>query len=52
MQQGNLGPHLIEAGEAEHAHLRQDEGPVPVAVYPCEVPVEVLAHLLYTAHQN
>ena len=52
MQQGNPGPHLIEAGEAEHAHLRQDEGPVPVAVQPCEVPIQVLPHLLHTAHQG
>lgn len=40
------GSYLVEAGEAEHAHLGEDERPVAVAVQLCQVPVQVLAHLL------
>ena len=44
--QASVEPHLVQACEAEHAHLVQDEAPVPVAIDLCQVPVQVLAHLL------
>ena len=46
ISRASAGPHLVQAGEAEHAHLVQDEAPVPVAVYLGQVPVQVLADLL------